>query len=150
MSKFQGPVLKRNRVDGIQHTTHGVRTNSDSERLPDLDPLTCPISQWRNATNSPLRLVSFYFAQMRRIYDEGGQPWAPPLGCEYSTYLKAAKELLDAGPTIAIRTILWALSVAQHPPSLQWIASKSTEVQECLQINSTIPTRSGLGVMSLL
>ena len=150
MDKFQGPVLARNQVRGITHTTIDSRRDLGSEQLPDLDPLTQPITQWLAATSSPRRLVNFYFARMRRHFDEHGNAWKPPLGTDPATYLKAAQTLLAEGPEVAIRTILWALAKAQHPPSLQWIASKITEVQPCLQTPDTTSQPSSLVVMSLL
>ena len=148
-SGLQGPVLARNQAHGIAHTIEN-RQDPGSEQLPDLDPLTQPIVQWMAATSSPRRLVDFYFARMRRHFDDTGHPWAPPLGCEHATYLKAAQTLLEEGPEVAIRTILWALSKARYPPSLQWIASKITEVQPCLQTLDTTSPQSSPVVMSLL
>ena len=85
--------------------------------------------------STPRGLAIFFTQELRKHSDSAGKGWISPFN--HSVYLRSAKVLLGkVGFDGAIRSIVYAVRVANHVPSFKFVLKCAERFKQCPEIGS--------------
>lgn len=129
-----GKLLDRHGGSAMAPLPASVDNSGDINKSM-FDPLSSDFIVPPDIRPTPWGLAQFFVRALNKHYGEDGRMWKSLFSC--NAYMKPAKLLLDeVGFEEAVRTIVYAVSVANHCPSFAFVLRCSERFKPCPETGS--------------